>query len=111
MSNYRPHLSPDSITNNPPAHRPIKRIRARQAEERCLVDDEFWPCSFVQAQPARPADAALRAILAHQPDSDDPNQACPVCTYVIDSRDHEDSDCIVAAALAAQPTPAQDGGA
>jgi hypothetical protein len=42
----------------PTEHRPIKRIRARQAEERCLVDDEFWPCSFVQKQLPQPAGAA-----------------------------------------------------
>ena len=56
------------------AHRPIKRIRARMTEERCMVDDEFWPCRAAQSlsgeregieQRARLQDAydALRAAV------------------------------------------------
>jgi hypothetical protein len=41
-------------------HRPVKRIRARQTEERCLIDGEFWPCRAVQSSRAGEAEGGVR---------------------------------------------------
>jgi hypothetical protein len=62
----------------------------------------------IQPQPQAMTDAAtakdaaleaLRAVLAAQPDGDDPNQCCPVCGLVLASKDHAESKCIVQFAL------------
>ena len=42
---------------------------------------------------------AGKALLAHQDDSGDPSQVCPVCLVLLDSRDHEDGTCVVRALL------------
>ena len=47
----------------PAEHRPVKRIRHRMTEERCVVDGEFWPCRAAQSPPAEAVEALLRELV------------------------------------------------
>ena len=81
-------LEAEAAQGTVPLHRPVKRIRNRQAEERCIVDGEFWPCRA--AQPAPPLDVPEWAIaraayvmhIAGEGEDCDPNVDagwCPSC--------------------------------